>query len=124
MPGELAVPALIEILENEDPKIRAKAAAMLCLFPDKRAVEPLIRHLKDSNESVIGSAARALGCIADPRAADALIDVLGNRKLSGFERGYVAWRSGRLASHARLIRCWLLIGKRRSPRIGCCKFAR
>ena len=61
MPGELAVPASIEILENENPKIRAKAAAMLCLFPDKRAVEPLIRHLKDSNESVIGSAAPRFG---------------------------------------------------------------
>ena len=100
MPGELAVPALIGLLENETRRYGPRRHGYSKIFRTPGPSLPLIRHLKDPNGEVIGAAAEGLGCIADPRAADALINVLENRKLSRFERSDAASALGRLASHA------------------------
>ena len=97
MPGEVAVPTLIGVLEDKDPKIRGTAARLLGNFPGKRAVDALIHRLGDVDQNVICSAAWALGHLRDPRAADALIAVLGNRKLNPLgARLKVAWAIGQI----------------------------
>ena len=122
MPGEVAVPTLIGVLEDKDPKIRGTAARLLGNFPGKRAVDALIHRLGDVDQNVICSAAWALGHLRDPRAADALIAVLGNRKLNPLAHAS-RWhgRLARSAFAALSTRCWPSIERRRSRTSGCFK---
>jgi len=71
--GEKAIPALIKVLGDHDPKARKMAAKILGKLRDKKAVGPLIEALNDNDTFVIGEAAKALGKIGDKRAVDSLI---------------------------------------------------
>ena len=66
--GEVAVQALIEALDDDDPETREKAAWALGEIGDVRAVEPLIGKLEDEAVPVRVKAAWALGKIGDERA--------------------------------------------------------
>ncbi|HET6884208.1 MAG TPA: HEAT repeat domain-containing protein [Pirellulales bacterium] len=71
--GEAAVPALIDILHDDDPSIRAQAARALARMGPKAApaVSELIVVLNDPDSEVRRGAARALGQIG-PDAEDAV----------------------------------------------------
>ncbi|MFC1713411.1 HEAT repeat domain-containing protein [Candidatus Poribacteria bacterium] len=76
-----ALPALVEVLEDEeiDAVPRSKAARILGLIESANGAEPLIAELKDKrDENVVvrSEAAKALGLIADLRATQPLIDAL------------------------------------------------
>ncbi|MEJ5185587.1 MAG: HEAT repeat domain-containing protein, partial [Candidatus Geothermincolales bacterium] len=74
--GEVAVQALIEALDDEDPETREKAAWALGEIGDVRAVEPLIRKLGDDAAAVRIKAAWSLGKIGDERAREPLSQAL------------------------------------------------
>lgn len=69
--GTLAVPALIDRLENHHPEYpaeveRVQAAELLGKIGDPRAIAPLKRALKASSGEVRNSAQTALGLLAQP----------------------------------------------------------
>ncbi|MCX6674426.1 MAG: HEAT repeat domain-containing protein [Methanothrix sp.] len=70
------VEPLILALNDQDGRLRAKAASILGELRDSRAVEPLIRSLKDSDSEVRQQAILALGKIGDVQAAGALLEAL------------------------------------------------
>jgi HEAT repeat protein len=78
--GEPAVPALIETLNDRDPKVRAAAAMALARIGSqaKAAVPALIKALKDKDPDVRREAARALGQMgpAAQEAVPALLEAL------------------------------------------------
>lgn len=76
-PIALAVPALLEALNDSDHNVRANAVRALGVSKDARAVEPLIKLLGDKEEQVQVSAIRALAAIGDKRAAEPLIEMGG-----------------------------------------------
>ena len=92
-----AVPAIIFVLHDKDPKVRREAAIALSYMPDVCAVEPLISLLKDKEPEVVGVAAGALGAIGDRRAVEPLIAVLANRGKPNLSRSAVACALGNIA---------------------------
>ena len=62
-----AVPALIGLVGDADPRIRQWVVSALGRIGDARAVEPLIAALNDDEPSVRGWAALALARFRDPR---------------------------------------------------------
>jgi HEAT repeat protein len=66
IPGERAVPALVDALEDEKDHVRYMAAKSLGIRRDGRALAPLTACLKDENEYVRNAAAKALGMITAP----------------------------------------------------------
>ncbi|BAZ16020.1 HEAT domain protein repeat-containing protein [Calothrix sp. NIES-4071] len=60
--AETVVPALIEVLKNEDVTLRINAIESLCKIRDDKAIEPLINALQDASAQVRATAAFALGC--------------------------------------------------------------
>ena len=78
--GSAAVPKVVELLGDADPKVRVQAAKTLAkIGPDARAaVEDLTELLKDENEEVRKAAARALGQIgpAAENSVEALLEML------------------------------------------------
>jgi cyclophilin family peptidyl-prolyl cis-trans isomerase/HEAT repeat protein len=78
-----AAPALLPLLADKDPLVRAHVARAISLTGDKRALDPVIGLLGDSDERVIASAINALGVMGDPRAVDPLTS-LGARLLAGY----------------------------------------
>lgn len=79
----IAVPALLPLLDDKDPLVRAHAARALGVAKSSQAIEPISRLLSDKDERVIASAVNALGAIGDARAIDSLIS-LGNILLTGY----------------------------------------
>lgn len=67
------VPALIKALADENPGVRAEAAAALAYYKDKRTLEPLMKCLNDKNFLVRINSAFALGELRSPDAASALL---------------------------------------------------
>ena len=63
--GDQAVPALAEVLEDEDPNVRAAAAEALGASNSAEAVTPLIDALSDEEESVRLPVARGLARLGD-----------------------------------------------------------
>ena len=123
MPGKVAVPTLIGVLEDKDPKIRGTAARLLGNFPGKRAVNALIHRLGDVDQNVICSAAWALGHLRDPRAADAAESPFWGTASSILWAHASRWhgRLARSAFTALSTRCWPSIERRRSRTSGCFK---
>ena len=78
-----AAPALLPLLADRDPFVRAHAARAISLTGDKRAVDPLIGLLADADERVVVSAINALGVLGDSRAVDPLT-ALGTRLLAAY----------------------------------------
>jgi len=70
--GSLAVPSLIESLNNDDPDFRRLVINLLGRIKDDTAVDPLCDSLSDEDISVICSAAEALGEIGSSKAIPAL----------------------------------------------------
>ncbi len=50
--GEPAVEPLIQVLEDEDPRVRVRAAEALGRIGDERAIDPLTNALNDKDETV------------------------------------------------------------------------
>jgi HEAT repeat protein len=75
--GEKAIPALIEVLQNKTPYIRASAIEGLCKIgsPDAKTMQALNQSLQDSDLLVCTRAAEALGklgAVAVPSLIEAL----------------------------------------------------
>ncbi len=68
-----AVPALLGLLSDNDPKVRQWVASALGRIGDSRAVDPLIGALSDSDPAVRGWAALALARFRDRRIIDPLL---------------------------------------------------
>ena len=74
--GVEAVPALIEILHDENEEVRNFSAVMLGTIGSRQAVYPLIAALRDPDVNVSHAAAEALGKIGDDAALLPLIQLL------------------------------------------------
>lgn len=79
----IAVPALLPLLDDKEPLVRAHAARALGAAKSTQAIEPLSKLLSDKDERVIAGAINALGVVGDARAIDSLIS-LGNTLLPGY----------------------------------------
>jgi HEAT repeat protein len=73
-----AVPSLIDVLDDEDPKLVEAAAAALGTLGDRRAVEPLARLLESRGEWVRLTAATALAEIGDARGEPILVAAMAS----------------------------------------------
>ncbi|HSB10426.1 MAG TPA: peptidylprolyl isomerase [Blastocatellia bacterium] len=78
-----AVPALLPLLDDKDPLVRAYAARALGVAKAVPAVDSLIRLLADKDDRVVAGAVNALGSIADARAIDPLVTI-GNTLLAAY----------------------------------------
>jgi peptidyl-prolyl cis-trans isomerase B (cyclophilin B) len=78
-----SVPALLPLLEDKNPLVRAHAARALGVAKAAGAVEPLTRLLADADARVVANAIVALGAISDARAVDALLQ-MGNAQLAAY----------------------------------------
>ncbi len=76
-------PALLPLLDDKEPLVRANAARALGVAKSAQAVEPLIKLLADKDERVIASAINALGAVGDKRAVNALV-ASGNTLLAAY----------------------------------------
>jgi HEAT repeat protein len=85
---------LIEVLSEEDRRIKITSARALGMLGDARAVERLIPLLEDSDPGVRGTTAQALGLLKDPRALPAL------QKTSQTDHEY-CWTGTRVSDLAR-----------------------
>jgi HEAT repeat protein/MFS family permease len=74
--SDLAVAALIGVLDSPQPDLQAEAAIALGETRDLRAVTPLLKKLQDSNEIVREDVAGALGAFRSPAVALALRDLI------------------------------------------------
>lgn len=77
--GEPSVEPLIDVLEDNNPLVRAYAARALGGTGDSRAVEPVIELLNDEDENVRSNAAMALGELDDRRAIEPLTKALDDK---------------------------------------------
>ncbi|HLG16196.1 MAG TPA: HEAT repeat domain-containing protein [Blastocatellia bacterium] len=73
MPTE--VPALLPLLGDKDPLVRAHTARALGVVKSAQADDQLIKLMADKDERVAASAITALGVIGDARAVDALVSL-------------------------------------------------
>ncbi|MBI3652994.1 MAG: peptidylprolyl isomerase [Acidobacteria bacterium] len=78
-----AVPALLPLLDNKEPLVRANAARALGVAKDAQAIAPLVKLLNDQDERVVASVINALGTIGDAKAVPPLLDT-GNKLLAGY----------------------------------------
>lgn len=74
--GTAARDALINALNNSNPRIQSEAAFLLGSLGDSKAVGPLILKLRDKDIQVRSYSSWALGKITDARAVDPLIEAL------------------------------------------------
>jgi HEAT repeat protein len=74
---------LIELLKNQDWKVRYRAAEALGMLGDEKDAGPLIRMLSDNKDHVRYMAAKSLGMLRAPAARDPL------RKCLSDENAYV-----------------------------------
>jgi len=66
--AELAVPELVDTLEDPHPLVRAEAAASLGKIRSAEAVDALLAKFEDADADISAETARALGEIGDPKA--------------------------------------------------------
>lgn len=78
--GIHTVTPLIQVLMDENSRIKHVAAEALGNLKDKRAVEPLIKVLKDKRGYVRSFVATALGELGDKRAIEPLLEVLKKKR--------------------------------------------
>jgi hypothetical protein len=81
--GSQAVPALIDSLRDDDPRIRQAACTALGQIGNPAAVSELTKRLQDSVSDVRIAACTALGQIGDPSAVPALVACLNQQDISG-----------------------------------------
>jgi len=79
----VAAPALLPLLDDKDPLVRANAARALGVAKATQGIDPLMKLLADKDERVVAGAINALAAIGDTRAVEALIS-LGNSLLAGY----------------------------------------
>jgi cyclophilin family peptidyl-prolyl cis-trans isomerase/HEAT repeat protein len=101
------VPALVDLLNDQEVEVRRMAAFALGLAGARSAADRLLLALADSDAGVRGRAAEALGRIGDPRAApaigrlvvDALPKTIGRMTVRGDDPGNPddTWAELRLA---------------------------
>jgi cyclophilin family peptidyl-prolyl cis-trans isomerase/HEAT repeat protein len=72
------VPALLPLLDDKEPLVRANAARALGVAKDAKALEALLKLLSDKDERVVASAINALSAIGDAKAVQPLVE-LGNK---------------------------------------------
>jgi len=79
--NKLAVPMLIEFLNNDQPKeTRLKAVEALGKIGEDSSVDVLLSALKEDNYNIKTAAIEAIGKIKDPRAVKLIIDMLDFRE--------------------------------------------
>ena len=71
--SEKAVEPLINLLKNENKKVRRAAVRSLGKIPSEKAIEPLIEALKDEDDEVRLLAIEALENIGTPEALMAVV---------------------------------------------------
>ena len=71
--GKPSVDAIIDLIEDQDSKIRKSAIRMLGQIRDKRAIQPLITALNDNQFDICKEAAKSLKVIESP--VDRVINV-------------------------------------------------
>lgn len=76
---ERTVEEWIAILEDDDWKVRQRAAEALGQMKDSYALEPLTARLQDEVPEVRAQAAAALGALGDQYSVEPLIAALGDR---------------------------------------------
>jgi len=86
---KLAVPALIEALDDSEDGVRREATKALGFIKDARAVPSLLEALSDRDANVRMYAAYALGEIKDAKAASALLKALNDPEW--YVRDQAAW---------------------------------
>ena len=79
-----AVPALIGLLSEKDPIVRAQAARALGAAKDPRSVDALVKSLSDSDQRVVADAIRALGKIGDTSTVPPLL-ALAEKEMAGYQ---------------------------------------
>jgi cyclophilin family peptidyl-prolyl cis-trans isomerase/HEAT repeat protein len=104
------VPALVDLMNDQEVEVRRMAAFALGLAGSRAAVDRLLLALADSDAGVRGRAAEALGRIGDPRVApaigrlvvDALPKTIGRMTVRGDDPGNPddTWAELRLALFA------------------------
>ena len=80
---QVAVPALLPLLDDKEPLVRGHAARALGVAKEASAVEPILKLLADSDERVVANAINALGQVASQRAVGPLL-ALGSKQLDGY----------------------------------------
>ena len=74
--GEPAIPYLIGLLKDEDPRVRMNVADRLRDLPSQKVVPALIEVLEDPNEDVRHYAIGALAATRDPAVREPLLHLL------------------------------------------------
>ena len=93
---DTAVPALLTVLNDENPTVRLAAVEALGNLEDPRAVDALVQALRtDADARVREAAANALGEIDSARAVPGLIAALGAEKVTAV-RAKIAWALGEI----------------------------
>lgn len=93
MGGKQAVSSLLELMNDENERVRLQACQSLGLIGDRRAIEPLLARLNDREAYERMVTIEALGNIGDRRAVEPLIKILNERGPSNEPRtsaGYAA----------------------------------
>ncbi len=91
--GEPSVPALIDLLDEDDQDVRIAAASSLGKIASKKATLALLKSTHDV-QAVRQIAISSVCAICDPRSTDLLVDVLGHTS----DDGEVRARSARALS--------------------------
>jgi hypothetical protein len=78
--GEQAIPALLDGLRHEDPKVRSNCSWVLAEIGDRRVIPYLQPMTKDSAESVRLEAARSLVVLGDLKQVPVLIEGLDSER--------------------------------------------
>jgi hypothetical protein len=79
--GEQAIPALLEGLDNDDPKVRSNCAWVLAQIGDRRVIPYLQTKVEDDSESVRLEVARTLVLLGDLSQSPQLIEGLDSPKV-------------------------------------------
>jgi cyclophilin family peptidyl-prolyl cis-trans isomerase/HEAT repeat protein len=109
-----AVPALLPLLADKNPLVRANAARALGVAKAAQAVEPLIRLLADDDPRVAVNSINALGAIADPRAVGPLVS-LGTTQLATY-RSFDRTKNGIPTQQNSLLLIATALGNIKDPR--------
>ncbi|MBU4488268.1 MAG: HEAT repeat domain-containing protein [Candidatus Omnitrophica bacterium] len=80
--GKPAVPELIKLLKNDNPKIKEMAILALGAIGDKSATVHLLKMIDENNPKVTGDVVLALGRLGDKDALPKLIELYNNKKVN------------------------------------------
>lgn len=103
-----AVPPLLQLVEDGDPRIRAEAVTALGSLKASAALSGLLARLKDGAAEVRIAAAEGLGRIGDPSARDGLVAALSDEQAGH----WAAWSLGELGLHDALPAIGAMVSQR------------